>query len=235
MQAGHLVLDLAGHMRGLDKHFCAIMRAEWGDMIGRPVLDITAPADREECGEAIRNLCETGQSFKIDKRFIRDDQTLVWVTNTVSLMQGSGSDSMIVATIDPLIADDHRQPALLLSSARFLQACKADQRQVFDATLFPDTAWDILLAAYVAEAEGAAIGILNLVDRLGISLDSAARWVNLLIAQGALEVETRLSSPYSAKCFRLTGKSHTILESHLSNVTGLMPQGIRTLRNNQAA
>lgn len=234
MQAGHLVLDMAGHMRGLDQHFCAIMRAEWADMIGRPVLDITAPADREECGEAIRRLCDTGQSFKIDKRFIRDDNTLVWVTNTVSMMQGGG-ESMIVATIDPLIADDTRQPALLLGSARFLQACKADQRTVFDATLFPDTAWDILLAAYVAEAEGAAIGILNLVDRLGISVDSAARWVNLLIPQGALEVETRLSSPYSAKCFRLTGKSHQVLESHLSNVTGLMPPGRRSHWNNQAA
>lgn len=231
MQAGHLVIDLAGHMRGLDQHFCAIMRAEWADMIGRPVLDITAPADRAECGEAIRLLCETGQAFKVDKRFIRNDQTLVWVTNTVSLSRGSDGADMIVATVDPLIADDERQPALLLGGARFLEACKADRRAVFDAELFPDTAWDVLLAAYIAEAEGSAIGLIELAERLEITLDSAARWVNLLIGQGALEVETRLSTADSAKGFRLTGQTHRFVEAHLANVNGLMPGGPAAGRN----
>lgn len=235
MQAGHLVLDLAGHMRGIDQHFCAIMRAQWSDMIGRPVLDITAPADREECGEAIRTLCESGRSFKIDKRFIRDDQTLVWVTNTVSLMQGTGGSDMIVATIDPLIADDERQPALLLGGARFLEACKADRRTVFDSALFPDTAWDVLLTAYIAEAEGSAIGLFDIAARLDISLDATARWVNVLIGQGALEVETRLSTPDSAKAFRLTSATHRVVEAHLANVNSLMPGRRWAERNNRAA
>lgn len=235
MQAGHVVLDLAGHMRGLDQHFCAIMRAEWADLIGRPVLDITAPADREECGEAIRLLCETGKSFRIDKRFIRDDGTLVWVTNTVSLMQGTDGADMVVATIDPLIADDERQPALLLSGAHFLEACKADRSSVFDTALFPDTAWDILLTAYIAEAEGRAVALLDLETRLGITHESAARWVNLLIGQGALEVETRLSSAHSAKCYRLTGATHRVLEDHLARVNELMPEKRWGRGNNLAA
>jgi PAS domain S-box-containing protein len=235
MQAGHLVLDLAGHMRGLDQHFCAIMRAEWADMIGRPVLDITAPADREECGEAIRLLCETGRSFRLSKRFIRDDNTLVWVTNTVSMMQGSDGQDMIVATIDPLIADDERQPALLLGSARFLDACQDDRQTVFDAALFPDTAWDAILAAYIAEAEGGAIDVVALAARLNVSLERAVRWVDVLIAQDVLEIETRRSSPVSTKCFRLTAGAHRLLEEHLVRVNELMPRRRPSQRNAAAA
>lgn len=234
MQAGHLILDLAGHMRGIDEHFCALMRAQWSDMIGRPVLDITAPADREECGEAIRLLCDTGRSFRLSKRFIRDDQTLVWVTNTVSLMQGSDGQDVIVATIDPLIEDDERQPALLLGSARFLDACKGDRQAVFDASLFPDTAWDAILAAYIAEAEGGAIDVVSLAARLGVSLDRAGRWVDVLITQQVLEIETRRSSPDTTKCFRLTAAAHRMLEEHLGRVTELMPAR-RPLQRRSAA
>lgn len=222
-------------MRGLDQHFCALMHAEWADMIGRPVLDITAPADRDECGAAIRELCETGRSFRLSKRFIREDKTLVWVTNTVSKMQAADGGDIIVATIDPLIADDDRQPALLLGSARFLEACKADREAVFDPALFADTAWDVILAAYIAEAEGGAVGVLDLAERLGISPDRAMRWINVLIGQGALEVETRRADPYSAKCFRLTGATHRVLEDHLARVSGLMPEGRWGRRNSEAA
>jgi hypothetical protein len=209
-------------MCGLDQHFCDIMRAERSDILGRPVLDITAPADREECGEAIRRLCDTGQSFRLDKRFIRDDQTLVWVTNTVSLMRGAGGPDMIVATIDPLIEDSHRQPARLLMSARFLVACKNDRAAVCDPSLFSDTAWDAILAAYIAEAEGGAVDVPTLAARLAIGVERAARWVTVLIGQGVLEVETRRADAYSAKCFRLTAATHRLLEDHLSRVAELM-------------
>ena len=98
-----------------------IMQAEIGSLVGRPVLDITAPADRLECGAAIDRLRATRMPFEVTKRFIRDDGGLIWVTNSVSMV-GNGRDTdLIVATISPIVEPDApRAPALLLDCARLL-------------------------------------------------------------------------------------------------------------------
>lgn len=223
MQAGHVVMDRDGHLLSLDQGFCAIMQATHGALLGRQVLDLTAPADREECGEAIRLLRETHTPFQISKRFIRDDSTLVWVINTVSMMQGADGPEQIAATIDPVITDDHRQPARLLDSARFLRDCKDDRASVCDTSLFPDTAWDALLAAYISEAEGRAVSAQSLAASLNITGERAARWINVMIGQGVIEIETRDSDAYSPKCFRLTTITHKQLENHLSRINLMLP------------
>lgn len=235
MHPGHVLIDLAGRLCAVDRHFCAIMRAQAADVIGRPVLDITAPADRQECGDAIRALRDSGRSFRLSKRFLRDDGTLVWVTNIVSTLSGLDGDTLIVATIDPMVLDEIRQPALLLDGAHFLEAYKSDRRSVFDPALFADTAWDVILAAYITEAEGNALSIADLATRLGLPRDRIARWVAALLDQGALEIETRRADAHSAKCFRLTGATHRTLEEHLARISGMMPAPADARRRSTAA
>jgi PAS domain S-box-containing protein len=217
MRSGHVVIDGDGVLLSIDRGFCSLMRLEIGALVGRPVLDITAPADRIECGQAIAKLRTTRTPFEVAKRFIRDDGSLVWATSSVSMV-GNGRDSdVMIATINPIVeSDEPRAPARLLDCARMITDIAADRGGVFDRALFSDTAWDAMLAAYIAEAEGRAISVGGLAYKLDIPLARAERWVNVLIGHGVIEIETREPDAYAPKSFRLTGPAHGKLEEHLA-------------------
>jgi PAS domain S-box-containing protein len=228
MRSGHIVIDNAGLLVSLDHGFSGIMQAEIGALIGRAVLDITAPADRRECGEAIDRLRATRMPFEVSKRFIRDDGDLVWVKNSVSMV-GNGRDTdLIVATISPIVEPDApRAPALLLDCARILVELHMRRSESFERSLFSDTGWQAMLAAYIAEAEGRAISTQALAEKLQISNDQANRWLSVLIGQGMVEIETRETDPYAPKSFRLTGVAHGRLEDHLGSAGELIGATVR--------
>ena len=229
--SGHVLIDSDGRLQSLDQGFCEIMKAAAETIVGRLVIDVTAPADRAECAAAIGKLRATHQPFRISKRFLRDDGSLVWVTNTVSMVQGADRPDLIVATIDPMVeTKPHSAPARLLTSAHFLVESKNDRASICDPSLFPDTAWDAILAAYIAEAEGRAVDVAALSTKLQISRARAVRWIDILLAQGILEIETHGADAYAPKGFRLTGPTYDKLEEHLSKLELWAPE--RTMSAN---
>jgi PAS domain S-box-containing protein len=226
LQAGHVLIDEAGLLVSIDQGFCGIMRADAASMIGRRVRDVTAPADRRECETAIANLVATRKPFRITKRFLRDDGTLVWVANSVSIVEGHVGPNLIVATVDPVgLPVDRRAPARLLECARLIVACKIDRSSVLDRELITDTAWDAMLAAYIAEAEGRVITPAALAAALDLQVERAARWIDILLKRDIVEIEMRGASPNSPKAFRLTAQAHRRLETHLANVNTLREAG----------
>jgi hypothetical protein len=229
MRSGHIVIDASGALVSIDHGFSDIMQADIPALIGRAVLDMTAPADRAECGEAIARLRLTRTPFELSKRFVRDDDSLVWVTNNVSMV-GNGRDTdLIVATISPIIEPIfERAPALLLDSARLLSQLHDARGEIFDRSLLSETAWHAMLAAYIAEAEGRSITVCALAERLGISERQAHRWISVLISHEIVEIETRATSAFSPKSFRLTGMAHRRLEDHLARAAELTAKASRT-------
>ncbi len=222
LQAGHVLINEAGQLISLDKGFCDIMRSDPAHIIGRLVMDVTAPADREECATAIKGLRATGRPFRISKRFIRDDGTLVWVTNDVALVEGKDGGALIVATIEPMPeVDDDRAPGRLLDCAQFLVACKTQRAAICHPELLSDIGWDAILACYIAEAEGQSIGISGLAQRLNVPIARAGRWIDILLGEGMVEIETRHADPYSPKDFRLTARAYQRLEDHLLEINRL--------------
>jgi PAS domain S-box-containing protein len=221
-QAGHVLIDGMGRLVSIDRGFCAIMQAEPAMLIGRAVMNVTAPADRAECGVAIAHLRATHTPFRISKRFIRDNGSLVWVVNSVSMVEGGDGPGMIVATIDPIVdSSEPRAPARLLDCAQLLVTCREDRAAVLDPALITDTAWDVILAAYIAEAEGRSISVASLAAALDLPAARAGRWIDILQGKGIIEIETRAADAHSAKAFRLTGDAHRRLETHLAKVTDL--------------
>jgi DNA-binding MarR family transcriptional regulator len=165
----------------------------------------------------------------MSKRLIRHDGTLVWVVNSVSLVEGDEGPGMIVATIEPIVdADEPRAPARLLDCAQFLVNCRDNRAAVLDPGLITDTAWDAILAAYIAEAEGRAISVGGLASALGLQTARAARWIDILLGKRIVEIETRAADAHSAKVFRLTSVAHRRLETHLARVDDL--QGAKQRR-----
>lgn len=226
MRSGHIVIDGNGALVSIDHGFSGIMKAEIPALIGRDVLELTAPADRIECGEAIAKLRSTRTPFELSKRFIRADNSLVWVTNSVSMVGNGHDGDLIVATINPIVEPScPRAPALLLESARLLAQLQEERSEAFDRSLLSDIGWHAMLAAYIAEAEGLAITIGALAERLGITQRQAQRWIAVLINRNVVEIETREASPFTPKSFRLTGAAHRQLEDHLARAAELTKSG----------
>jgi PAS domain S-box-containing protein len=219
MTSGHVLVGPDGRVLSTDRGFSEILRTDPKSIVGRHVIDITAPADRAECCAAIADLRRSGIPFEISKRMIREDGSLVWVTNTVSMVGHGGDEDVLVATIRP-IADlgDMRAPALLLDCAQMLISIRHDRSSVLSTSMILDTAWDVLLAAYVAEAKGRSIDVPGLARRARVSETRAGRWIAALLKEGALEIETRLTDPHAPKSFRLTSGTHASLESYLAKV-----------------
>ena len=216
---GHVLIGSEGEFVSLDAGFCSMMQTEAQHMIGRLVLDVTAQPDREECALAINTLRHTLQPFTISKRFLRDDGSMLWVTNRVSITDwGGGGLRTIVATVSPI--DDpgqYRSPAKLLECARLLFASRIDRTLAFDRTLFSDPAWDMLLAAYIAEAEGDSIDCTRFALATDLTVPITRRWLRVLIDKGLIEMELTRASEETG-VFRLTARGHARFEDHLAGL-----------------
>ena len=219
IRTAHVIINDAGELVGLDQSFCDIMQAQMSAIHGKAVMDVTAPADRAECADAIRRLRETGTPFVITKRFMRDDGSLVWVRNTVSMATDAQGSAIMVATIEPLMEPaDERNPAKLLGAARFLAESRRDRSDICDPALFSEPGWDAILACYTAEAEGRPTTVTSLVYKIGHTHSVVSRWVAALMQHQVLEIETRHPSAHAEKSFRLTAKTHQRLETYLGRL-----------------
>lgn len=221
MQPGHVVLDGRGGIVDADESFGHLLLSSTADLRGRNVLSFTAPADRDECKQAIAGLHETGRPFDITKRFIRFDGGIIWVRNSVSRMVIRGTD-LIVATCAPLAESPLREaPAALLQSARMQLSMLKARSLVGAASLLSGPGWPALLQVYIAEAEGRAVTVAELADLLGDPILSCQRWVEALVQFDMLEVETRNVGLDAPKAYRLTGEAGVRLERYLAATAAL--------------
>lgn len=220
MLPGHVVLDQQGAILEADDSFGSLLMSPVAGLRGRNVLSFTAPADRDECTQAIATLRDTGRPFDITKRFLRQDDSTIWVRNSVSRMIIERKE-LIVATCTPIAPDHHRRtPELLLESAR-VQAAMAEARaEIADPVLVSGKSWSLLLQVYIAEGEGRAVSAEWLAARLKLSHTTSQRWINALLAADVLEVETRNLAPNTVKCYRLTATTMQRVEEYLAKFSG---------------
>lgn len=212
---GHALLGTRGEVLSLDAGYCSILGTGADEIVGRCVLDVTAPADRVTCATLMRDLVATREPFQVSKRFMRSDGSVIWVSNTVSIIAFGDAPPMVVSTIVPIAAPDARTPANLLDCARFLLSSRRDRAGAFDTTMFIEPAWDMMLTAYVAEAEGAALDLDALARAASMSATSAERWVRALIQEGLLETEVSCGP---AGPYRLSDRAHQQFEDYLSGL-----------------
>jgi len=81
--------SLEGQILHVNNRFCEIVGYEEQELLGKNIKEITYPDDMAEQSRLFTRLAETGESFDMEKRFIRKDGSLVWVNNTVSPLRDS--------------------------------------------------------------------------------------------------------------------------------------------------
>ncbi len=88
---GIVQCELDGRFVLVNGRFCEIVGYSENELLGMRMQDITYPDDLNENMRLFETMMATGESFEIEKRYVRKDGSLVWVANTVSgLRDASG-------------------------------------------------------------------------------------------------------------------------------------------------
>ena len=215
---GRFVVDEAGTMLEVDDAFCSTVRMSSDQLIGRNALEITAIADRERCAFLIAQVLADRTSVSTVKRLLRADGTHIWVSNTLEPFRlASGDFGCEVHSADAVAPTDWVDPSVLLRVARFIIAARRARTAAFSAHFFGDAAWDIMILAYVSEAEGRTLGTADLQVAIGIGATSASRWIRALHAEHLIDYEAHGGSKASVTpTIRLSASGHRQLEAYLS-------------------
>lgn len=92
--------ELDGRFVLVNGRFCEIVGYSESELLGMRMHDITYPDDLRENTRLFEQMMATGESFEIEKRYVRKDGSLVWVANSVSgLRDGSGRIQRVAGVV----------------------------------------------------------------------------------------------------------------------------------------
>ncbi len=91
--------SLNGEILHVNKRFCEIVGYEEQELLGKNIRDITYADDMPEQTRLYQRLAQTGESFDLEKRYVRKDGSLVWVNNTVSPLRDDSGRIRQVAVV----------------------------------------------------------------------------------------------------------------------------------------
>lgn len=98
---GLIQTSLEGRISFVNRSYCAMLGYEEKELLGRSVLDLVAPGDRERTEALFLRLLQHGEAFQVEKRSLCRDGTLRWTFNSASVLtdtQGRPSTVLVVST-----------------------------------------------------------------------------------------------------------------------------------------
>jgi PAS domain S-box-containing protein len=96
--AGIVRKDAKGRLIFVNQAFCNMLGYTESDLVGRVVWDFMHPDDVAESQRSYERLMMEGIPFKLERRFLRDDGSVIWVDASVSpIMDASGKPQSAVA------------------------------------------------------------------------------------------------------------------------------------------
>jgi PAS domain S-box-containing protein len=78
--AGMARYDSKGRIEFANSRFCKMLGYQQAELVGKTVYEITYPHDLKETKQALNCALKKGEPTEIDKRYIRKDGSLVWVS-----------------------------------------------------------------------------------------------------------------------------------------------------------
>jgi len=119
--AGISQLDLDGRFVAVNQRYCELTGYSREELLGMRMVDITHPDDRAESVNGVRRALADGGRFEVEKRYVRKDGTVAWVSVGVNVLRGADGarQSTLGVAID--IDDRKRAEAALHQQARGLR------------------------------------------------------------------------------------------------------------------
>jgi PAS domain S-box-containing protein len=91
--------DLEGRIVQVNDLFCEMTGRSRDQLLGRHRLELVHPDDRANNQRLLARMHETGQPFFVEKRYLRPDGSVLWVSNHVSFATDEHGHRRYVSTI----------------------------------------------------------------------------------------------------------------------------------------
>lgn len=217
--AGPVSHALIGHdlaILGLDDGYAALLGERNAALIGRSALDTLHPDDRSAGAALLQRVWREGQTVSATLRHQRAQGGAVWVNVYVSRLgpAGGAHDGPLAVTCRPL-PDGAGQPSTVEAQwqmARLLLQAIDGGKRAFGESMIGNPATELLLLAYVAEAEARTVRAGDLATRIAVSWPLTQRWLIALDDAGFVECE--LPGPIEPQSpVRLTPRALAMIEA----------------------
>jgi PAS domain S-box-containing protein len=124
--AGFAQVDLEGRFELVNDAYCAITGYSREQLLGQRMQDITHPDDLAGNLELLKEALAGKNSFTIEKRYIRPDDSIVWVNNSVTVLRDdAGTPIGILAVTTDRTEARRSEQQLRESEQRFRQMADA--------------------------------------------------------------------------------------------------------------
>jgi PAS domain S-box-containing protein len=180
--------DAAGNILSADAAVCDLLHRSASELIGLSFKQITHPDDLPNNVKALDALVVEAPPAMIRKRYLRPDGSSVQVDLAASRLTVGRETGRLVGTLFAVQPAAETTQRALLGAASALLGGWHRRRLWLGAEMGGDYPWLILLHAYLAEAQGGAIDIKGVVDRIDSSESVVRRWLAILVEQGLLEL-----------------------------------------------
>lgn len=123
--AGIGIVDLDGHFRFANRRHCEITGYALEDLRDKTLIDITHPDDRPKNLDLLDAMISSGESYTIEKRFIRKDGRVIWVqVSSVSVRNAEGVPQYAIGVV--LDIDERKQAEIANAHLAAVVASSAD-------------------------------------------------------------------------------------------------------------
>ena len=187
---GHVMLDAQFHVVDIDDGYATLLGYARDAVIGRPSIDFGHPDERTLATTFLHRIWDNPGMHSGTIRHRHADGRMIWVNIWGSRM-GSGPSAVVMFSCRPMdcLEGDSSVRAQWQMARLLLHALDAGKR-AFGPELIGNPATEILLHAYVAEAEARSIQAEEFARRTDVTWPLTYRWLQALIDVGFAEPET---------------------------------------------
>ncbi|UZK66224.1 PAS domain-containing sensor histidine kinase [Sphingomonas sp. M1-B02] len=119
--AGFGQVDLQGRYTLVNDRFCEIAGWSREELIGMSMFDLTHPDDRERNKPLFGRAVADGTPYTLEKRYVRKDGGVVWVSNSVSVIRRPTGEPFGVLAVTIDVTERHEAEARLRKSEESLR------------------------------------------------------------------------------------------------------------------
>lgn len=177
MPTAHCVSTTQGIILAADRGFLELIRRPEHEVIGASYRDLTHPDDLDKSGRMLASLVDRAPPLRLHKRYLRPDGS--WISALLFVTCFTSPDRL-VSTLFWHEAGSEMPPARFWEAALRIQHVHSVRRAAFGDELTTDPVGSLLVAIYLAEAEGRIIGVEQLAREAKLSASTTRRWVKAL-------------------------------------------------------
>ncbi len=208
----HGLIGRQGKILDVDSAYAALLGMRHDALVGRQAVDFAHPADRVAVAAVLRRAWNDDGTTSATLRHVRADGAAIWVNVHISRIGRDDTAQLVVSCRQLPVAPEVSAVADNWQMARLLLLALEGGKRAFGDTLIANPATEILLIAYLAEAEAQSVTPAAIARRIHVGWPLARRWLMALADAGFVESE-RAGPMREDGPVRLTPRAHAMIEA----------------------